>query len=391
MKRGLGALSILLAAVLAGCNGGVGSGTPPAPGTVNGRVQPNSAANVSDEQATGDVVDYYLQRMAFGTPSRKVEARIAALHAYAVRIAPATPAPSPGAAAAALPVASVPLPSAVPAFVPQQLEVPLFPGDDAPAKRLADQGAVTLTHRVADAKGPTQAPVDRIDITRGAVQWHIDVLTGRISYAREHTTGVIESGAERAHEIAEAFVTHHGGLPDDVLEVAPVYAMTQGDSSSAPKPASITFVWRHADASILGADAISATVTAAAVNPAATPSSAGLEVTSYTRLWRKAGKSLSAPATAIMPAARALDALARDIALPRDASVKAVVFGGLRGPAAAAPVATVPAWAFEIGNAWYAVDALDGSVSTSDALDVPADAVALAAPAKPHTTPAPAR
>ncbi|TAM74635.1 hypothetical protein EPN44_10565 [bacterium] len=393
MRRGFSVLPLLLFAVVAGCNGGVGSGTPPAPGTVNGQSQVNSASNVSDEQAAGDVVDYYLQRMTYAAPSRQMESRIVALHAFAARAAGATPSPVPSNADAALPAADVPLPSAPPSFVPQRLEPPSFPSDDGPAKRLAEQGAATLAHRVADAKSPTQAPVDRIDVTRGAVQWHIELLTGRISYAREHTAGVIESGAERAHEIAEAFVTRHGGLPDDAMEVGPVYTMTQGDNSSAPKPTSITFVWRHGDPSIIGADAITATVTPTATSLSASPSpSSGLEVTAYTRLWRKAGKTLDAGGIPPMPAARALAALAHSVALPANEKVKAVVFGGLRGPASAAPPSTVPAWAFEVGDSWYAVNALDGVVSGSTVLGVPSDAIAMVAAPKPKTaTAAPTR
>ncbi|TAM91514.1 hypothetical protein EPN42_03505 [bacterium] len=386
MRRRIGVLSLLLVAVVAGCNGGVGSGTPAVPGTVNGQVQANSASHVSDEQAAGDVVDYYLQRMTYATPSQPMAGRIVALHAFAARAAGPTPSPAPSGGDAALPAADVPLPSAPPAFVPQELEPPSFPSDDAPAKRLAEQGAATLAHHVADAKSPTQAPVDRIDITRGAVQWHIDLLTGRISYAREHTAGVIESGAERAHEVAQAFVARHGGLPDDALEVGPVYTMTQGDNSSAPKPTSITFVWRHGDPSIIGADAITATVTPAATNLSASPAPApSLEVTAYTRLWRKAGKTLSAGSSPPMSAARALAALARSVAVPANEKVKAVVFGGLRGPASAAPLSTVPAWAFEVGDAWYAVNALSGVVSGSSALDVPSNAIAIVAAPKPKT------
>ncbi|MDE2571304.1 MAG: hypothetical protein KGM44_02130 [bacterium] len=393
MTRRLCVLAWLLSAGLAGCNGAVGSGTPPAPGGVGAPAQRNPAANVSDDQAAGDVADYYLQRMSYAAPDQRVQSRIVALNAYARRAGGVSPAASPavggsassdGADSAGVPATAAPLPAAVPAFTPQALEPPAFPSDDGPAKKLAEQAGVTLVHRVADPKTPAQPPVDRIDITRGSVAWHIDLLTGLIGFQKEHTAGVIENGAERAREVAVSFLQHHGGIPEDAVEVNPVYQMTQGDTAAAPKPTSITFVWRHNDPSIIGADAIAVTVTPGTQGFNATPApNAALEVTAYTRLWRAAGKPLAADKTPPMTAAQALAQLARGAALPASAKVTAVVFGGLRAAPSEAPLRTRPAWAFQVGDAWYAVDAIGGAVSGSTALGVPSDAIAMAAKAKP--------
>lgn len=379
-------LSYLAFAAVVGCSSGIGAGTPPAPGVVNGQTAPNPAANVTDDQAAGDVADYYLQRMAFGALDQRVENRIAALNAFAARAAAAS-SPAPSANSRVTLAAPAALPTSVPTFQPQQLEPPAFPSDDGPAKKLADQGGATLAHRVVDPRSPTQTPIDQIEIARGAVQWRIDLLTGLVTYQKQHTTGVIETGAERAQEVAEAFVQRHGGIPDDAVEVKPVYALTQGDSASVPKPTSITFVWRHNDPTIIGADAITVTVSPKASNISASPApDSGLEVTAFSRLWRKAGKALDAGKTAPMTAAQALAALERSAAVPSNEKVNAVVFGGLRGPASAAPRATQPAWAFLVGDAWYAVDALSGSVSTSASLGVPSDAIGMVPTAKSKST-----
>jgi len=399
MTRSLRVLACLLFAGVVGCNNGLGAGTPPAPGGVGAAPPANSASNVGDAQAAGDVADYYLARMAYGSLGQRMTNRIAALSAFETRAAGAAPSPAPaatGTAAASLPKSEVALPTTLPSFTPQTLEPPTFPSDDAPAQRLATQGGVSLVHNVVDPKSPTQPPVDRIEITRGGVRWTIDLLTGLVTYEREHTTGVIENGAERAQEVAQAFVQRHGGIPNGAVEVDPVYRMTAGDSSSVPKPTSITFVWRHGDPSIIGADAIAVTVTPTAPTLSSSPgpsSGPGLEVTSYTRLWRKAGAPLDAGKTPPMSASQALEQLARSGAVIGDEKVQAVVFGGLRGPATAAPRATRPAWAFRLGGAngaaWYAVDALDGAVSGSTALGVPSDAIAMTSKAG-AASPAPA-
>lgn len=378
--------------------GAPGVGAPGQP------VQVQGAKAVADTQSVDAVVQWFFTNANRGANGAKFKRRLAARQKFDAAH-PAVVVPAPSGRDLTLDV-SGPLPKDAPDGAIYALSVTTYPSDEAGADQIARTYGVQSEHQVVDPKSPDAPPQDVIKIAKGPLAWTIDRLTGLVSFDKQHNDGVLPVDVKQAQGAAEAFVRDHGGMPDDAVLGEPLYDLSKGDGSGAPKPKRITFVWHHKDKGIFGNDAIAADVTvdassggglpvvqvapppaapapigqpAATARPSVQPAAivAQWGVTHMTRLWRVRGNEID-KASSLLTADAAIEKL-KQAAIPgvdpsKTLAVSDVRFGEFRDAASVAQTETRPVWGMNVAGQHVDVDARTGEVLVTAPLPLAAPA-----------------
>lgn len=414
MHKSLARFGVAIAAAsaltLAACSGTSSFGSPqggpvnPAPigapgvGALNGQQQAQGGRAVADSESVDAVAKWFFANQnKAGAIDEKFKRRLDARAKFD------TAHPAVVAVASAAKELTLEVKGALPKDAPDgaiyALEVPTFPNDQAGAEQLAKPYGVQRDHQVVDPKSPDAPPQDIIKIAKGQATWMIDRLTGLVTFDKSHNDGVLPIDVKTAQAAAESFVRDHGGIPDDAQLAEPQFDLSKGDSTGAPKPRRITFVWHHKAKDIFGSDAISADVTMDAssggglpiVSAAPAPGAPGAQVapapvpavvpqwgvTHMTRLWRTRGKEVD-KASSLLAADAAIEKL-KTAAIPgiegtKPVTVSDVAFGEFRDPGTIVQTKTRPVWGMSVDGKHVDVDARTGEVLMAAPPPAPAPA-----------------